>query len=446
MRQSPEQTRFNSGEYGGSMKARRDTSEYGGACQNMENWVPTAQGGMIRRSGSWYGGLSLDPPPEPPLPPGDEPIQSPISYTSDGEWHGYSVRRRLNNDYEGPLMLVGRDPSVSGNDVLVDIGTTPDPDSNGIYWIDESRVLQAFIATGQDPSVTTARLSVYTIFDQITNAAVTPRDMTVPNTNFAPCPFAFSGEFGSFAYVNVSADITAPKYARCQMGCGIPWRGFQRRNLRSGMNYDAASPWSPTLGNLGNGGVVSVAALDNFVSRGTGNTRRLTQGIARSNNTFLLHHEQTGSSGPGVTSLTEGANVPFGNVFSPGVGEPSTSFSTPDQFNITCSAYKFDVAQGNTAFGYSVIGSRDDRITVTGNTNAEVGGSEPSASFQFGNVNSDSDGNSFSEYNYFNFTDWWFLLADTGQWGGNSCVDDADRCEELAKTVKLDPKNAIPIP
>ena len=54
------------------MKSRRDIDEYRSSCQRMENWVPTAQGAMIRRTGSFFGsgtGGQLEPPPTPPDPP-----------------------------------------------------------------------------------------------------------------------------------------------------------------------------------------------------------------------------------------------------------------------------------------------------------------------------------------------------------------------------------------
>lgn len=431
------------------MKARRDTSEYGGACQNMENWVPTAQGGMIRRSGSWYGGLKLDPPPTPPTPPPPSNVViPPINYATDGEWHGYSVRRRLNPSYEGPLILVGRDSSVSGNDDRIPIGTTQVPDENGVYWIDEVQILQAFVATGQNPAVSEARLSIYAIYDQTTQAAVVPRNLTSADFDFKrAAPFAFTGQFGSFAYVNVPANETGPDKARCQMGCAIPWRN--RLNERSTLTYDDAF-WDPTVGDLANGGIMSVAALDGSYHVGNvsnPNTRRSVHGINYSSSPFLKNTHQNGSNGPGATCTGDRAFDPVGNLNTPGTGTPVTTFQTSSQFNAAAHAYKFDVPTGEPAFAYSVINSRSQQVTTTGTTNAEPGGSlSSSGSNLFKNILADADGNAFADYLYWNFTDWWFLMGDTGPWGGNSAIINPVVCQELAKTVKLEPENAMPIP
>ena len=190
MRQSPEQTRFNSGEYDGSMKARRDTSEYGGACQNMENWVPTAQGGIIRRSGSWYGGLKLDPPPVPPGPP--EPPQGPFprDYYTDGELHMYSVRRRLRDDYTGPLLWV--------NTIERELPDFPIQSSiepvNGQYWIDEASVFAAFLSLVPNEVNGQRHLYCYSVPDQ--TDSVSPLDLTAPlGSGLRPPLFAYTGDF-----------------------------------------------------------------------------------------------------------------------------------------------------------------------------------------------------------------------------------------------------------
>ena len=431
------------------MKGRRDIDEYRSSCQNMENWVPTAQGAMIRRPGSNYGGPAdnkLDPPPVPPDPPGA--ILPPDKVVTNGEFHGYSVRRRLNNSYEGPLILVGRDPSVSGNDDLIPIFSELLPDADGVFWIDEGQILQAFIDTGQDPVAGEARLAIYTIYDQVTNEDVVPRNLI--SSGSSVCPFAFTGAFGSFAYVDAPGSETSPRVARCQMGTAIPWRSGGTTVVGAGT--PSSDRWFPTVGDYANGGIVSVGAIDGTFDRGESgidNTRRNVMAINFGNGTpnpLISLNEQNGDLGPGNTAWGDKFNQPPGDISQiGGSGAPFTSFSTPDEFNVVTAACKTNVVGGQTAFAYSVARSRteDQQVVAFGSTTADRAFIDTE---DLRGLSADAAGNLNRDRGYWNFTEWWFLVGDTGDWGGNAVVDNPERGAELAKTVKLNPENVIPIP
>ena len=346
-----------------------------GAAQSMQNWIPTVQGAMVRRPGVSFGNTTdqkLEPPPVPPIPPGT--VRPPIELVTDGEFHGWSVRRRLDNSYTGPLIEVGRDPSVAGNDNRVQIFSLTDPDENGVYWIDESQIFGAFATTGQDPATSEARLAIYTIYDQVTNPLVTHRDLAV-EVDSRCCPFVFSGDFGSFAYVDVPANTTSPKFARCQMGSAIPWRGVPSICR---VRNSPASLWFPDVGDLDNGGIVSVAAHDGTFHVGTGSapiTRRNTHTLYSSGfNEYLVHNEQAGANGFGNTVWAGKAFQAPGDTSQQIGGAPSTSFGTPDQYNVTSAAIKYDVFSGTEAFAYSVAQSRvaGQSVIAEGTTTANA--------------------------------------------------------------------------
>ena len=427
MRQSPEQTSFNGGEYSRRMKGRRDIDGYRSSCQNMENWVPTAQGAMIRRTGSLFGsgtGGQLEPPPTPPDPPNF--IQPPSSYVTDGEFHAWSVRRRMDNDYTGPLIRVV-DPNNAASP-QIDIGTEVAPDENGVYWIDETQILQAFVDTGQDPSMDVARLSIVKIYDQTTAAYKADYEIDSALQNYFGLPFAFTGEFGSFAYVGVPGSETSPKNAQCLFGrtsnfdFGISRRHFIR--WQDSNRYDFGT--ESTAGTVGTGGFVSLISCvsSTFLPDGAPNTFSNT----------MSHGYET------VSGLFQGNTTTCGYQVTPARGAnpigSTTNFASG--VDVTVNLSMKGTTDNGDVCARIIIGGADP--AVDGTVTDGVGGAgHPLTTTDEFFLGGTTGNNSFS-FGY--FIERVVYGGETDYWSGDNTVNDTNRLQEIQKIIQRDPQNA----
>ena len=432
MRQSPEQTSFNGGEYSRRMKGRRDIDGYRSSCQNMENWVPTAQGAMIRRTGSFFGsgtGGQLEPPPTPPDPPNF--IQPPSSYVTDGEFHAWSVRRRMDNDYTGPLIRVV-DPNNAASP-QIDIGSEVAPDGNGVYWIDETQILQAFVDTGQDPSMDVARLSIIKIYDQ--TSAAYKADYEVYTDNFQTefgLPFAFTGEFGSFAYVGVPGSETSPKNARCQFGGNnvTDWgpNFFHALRWLDTDEYDFGT--ESTGGSVANGGFLSLISCVSmtFVPIGSPTSFR-----------NIMSHGYEALRGEFYDSVTQSNYEVRPQRVTSNIG-PGAPFAALAPITVNLSM-KGSTNQGEGCARLQIQGIDPafDTIALDG----IAGGPhiiETTDRFDLGGFT----GNRRHSYGYFIERVLWG--GESGYWSGDNTTDNSERLEEIQKIIQVDPQNAIPLP